>query len=167
MNTGAHNAEILQTRLATESDCAELTQLCFRSKQSNGYDSAFMEACCHELRVTNATLTESECSVVHHQQSLCACGCLTIADTTIVRNNSVGEITLFFVDPDWQHRGVGKLLWQCLLQRAQFHQLDVLTLDADPSAEGFYSSLGCETVGQSPSGSIPGRYLPQMRLTNF
>jgi hypothetical protein len=39
-----------------------------------------------------------------------------------------------------------------------------LLIDADPFAESFYLALGCERIGEAPSGSIPGRMLPRLRL---
>ena len=42
-----------------------------------------------------------------------------------------------------------------------------ITLDADPNSVGFYQRMGMEIVGESPSGSIPGRMLPRMRKALF
>ncbi len=161
MNTKTSSSSIA-TRIATACDCESLTQLCFRSKQSNGYDDAFMEACREELTITPATLAENECWVAHTEHTLCGCGCLSITAAL-----SRGEISLFFIDPDWQRQGVGTLLWHTLQERARHHQLKELWLDADPSAQEFYSSLGFRVVGQSASGSIVGRYLPKMQLTDL
>jgi hypothetical protein len=36
---------------------------------------------------------------------------------------------------------------------------------ADPYAESFYAKYGAERIGEAPSGSIPGRFLPRMRFT--
>jgi hypothetical protein len=33
-----------------------------------------------------------------------------------------------------------------------------------PNAEGFYRKMGAERVGETPSGSIPGRMLPLMQV---
>lgn len=149
----------ITTRIATPDDCEYLTQLCLRSKQSNGYDDAFMEACRHELTVTTETLKENECWVASTDSEICGCGCLSIDAL-----DNTGEISLFFVDPNWQRQGVGTTLWQTLLRRTHHHKLRELILDADPSAVAFYETLGFTVTGQSASGSIPGRYLPRMRL---
>ncbi|MDR6139136.1 hypothetical protein QE438_002440 [Pseudoxanthomonas sp. SORGH_AS 997] len=37
-----------------------------------------------------------------------------------------------------------------------------LVLDADPGAEAFYARFGAVRIGLVPSGSVPGRLLPQM-----
>jgi hypothetical protein len=34
------------------------------------------------------------------------------------------------------------------------------SIDADPNAEAFYLAMGAVRIGQTPSGSIPGRVLP-------
>jgi ribosomal protein S18 acetylase RimI-like enzyme len=49
-----------------------------------------------------------------------------------------------------------------LLAEARARGLDRIGLDADPNAETIYRKLGFETVGRSPSRSIPGRPLPRM-----
>jgi hypothetical protein len=36
--------------------------------------------------------------------------------------------------------------------------------DSDPNAEGFYRRMGATTVGDAPSGSVPGCRLPSMEF---
>ncbi len=43
--------------------------------------------------------------------------------------------------------------------------LTSLLIVADPGAATFYRHVGAEQIGESASGSIPGRVLPQFRLT--
>lgn len=167
------DADTITIRRALYSDCTALTSLCFRSKQSNGYDDGFMEACRGELTVTRETLEQSECWVAQHLEgqhsdnapALCGCACLTLPSNTLSEKQTpVGEVGLFFIDPGWQGNGVGRLLWETILKRAESHGLHELVLDADPFAEGFYAKLGFEVIGRVTSGSIPGRTLPHMRL---
>ena len=166
------DADNITIRRALHTDCNALTSLCFRSKQSNGYDDAFMEACRDELTVTLETLEQSECWVAQHLEAqhntptLCGCASLTLPSKTLSESETpVGEVGLFFIDPGWQGCGVGRLLWETILKSAESHGLHQLVLDADPFAEGFYSKLGFEVIGRVASGSIPGRTLPHMRLT--
>ena len=42
-----------------------------------------------------------------------------------------------------------------------FHTLHI---HSDPFAEGFYLRNGAIRIGETPSGSIPGRLLPLLRL---
>ena len=75
------------------------------------------------------------------------------------------EVEDFFVEPRFQGRGVGAALMAELLAAARTAGASVLEVDADPNAEAIYTRLGFETFGRSPSGSIPGRWLPRMRMS--
>lgn len=144
-------------RRARADEAEALTELTLRSKQSNGYDDAFMAACREELTVTDERLAEGEYWVAECE-GLCGCACL-LADP----DARSGEVHAFFIDPAWQRRGVGRLIWQKLLERAKENGLTELHLDADPAAVPFYEAMGFRIVGESPSGSIPGRSLPLMK----
>ena len=146
-------------RPAKEGDATVLTDLCMVSKQSNGYDDAFMEACREELRVTPERLGSQQFWVAENAPHICGCVCLEV-DSERKR----AEVCAFFVHPDWQRKGVGRLLWVPVLQAAGEQNLEMLHLDADPAAVPFYQSLGFVTVGENPSGSIPGRTIPYMEL---
>lgn len=145
-------------RRARRDDADELSRVALLSKQSNGYDDAFMAACEDELLVTPELIDAREYWVAA-DQTICGFVCLQ-AD----RDSGWGTVSAFFVHPDWQKRGVGRLLWRALEGSARAKGLEGLSLDADPAAEPFYVGLGFSTVGRVPSGSIPGRTLPHMQL---
>lgn len=148
----------IRIRRARPDDASPLSDIAIRSKRSNGYDDAFMAACVGELTVTPEKLAESEYWVAE-AETLCGCACLgTEAD------GRAGEVSFFFIDPAWQRRGVGRLLWDKLLERARTQGFQTLRLDADPAAVPFYEAMGFRVVGQAPSGSIRGRTLPHMLL---
>ncbi|MEM7045445.1 MAG: GNAT family N-acetyltransferase [Pseudomonadota bacterium] len=145
----------ITVRRARLSEAELLTDLSMRAKQSNGYDGAFMEACREELTVTASRLKAGEYWVADGG-SVCGCVCLSeIADRQ-------GEVHAFFVDPDFQRRGIGRLLWRKVIERASLSGMTALYLDADPAAVPFYRTMGFIEIGQVPSGSIEGRMLPRM-----
>jgi ribosomal protein S18 acetylase RimI-like enzyme len=144
-------------RRADPDEANALTNLTMRSKQSNGYDDAFMAACRKELTVTAELISLHEYWVADAGQ-LCGYACLSEG------NHKTGEIHAFFIDPEWKRRGVGKLLWQKLLERAKAKGLISLHLDADPAAVPFYEAQGFKTICEVPSGSIAGRSLPHMEI---
>ena len=150
------NIQIRQARLE-EADL--LTELSMRSKQSNGYDDAFMAACRDELTVTKESLLKGEYWVAV-AETVCGVVGLSCDET----GNS-GEVSAFFIDPEWKRKGIGRLLWQKLVERAVQKGIKYLRLDAEPSAVPFYKALGLETVREVPSGSLAGRTLPQMTIT--
>lgn len=153
-------------RPATADDHDRLTQLSMRSKQSNGYDDAFMQACRDELTVSRADVlagdwwvAESAAPRVGGERPLRGCACLLAgADNT-------AELHAFFIDPDFQRRGVGRLLWGKILKRAIAMRVKRIVLDSDPNAVPFYLALGFHVIGEKPSGSIAGRMLPHMAIS--
>ena len=143
-------------RRAQAKDAPVLTALIMASKQSNGYDDAFMAACAGELRVTPQDIAEHDFWVAVEDDPMgCVCLC---------REGPVGTINTFFIHPDHKRKGIGQALWQKVREIADAKDLTHLKLDADPAAVPFYEALGFVTVGEAPSGAIPGRMLPHMRL---
>ena len=147
----------IEIRRARSDEATILTDLSLRSKRSNGYDDAFMEACREELTVTASRLDEGEYWVA---QSDVVCGCACLLDS----GDGYGEVHAFFIDPDFQRRGIGRALWLKLVERAKTRAISTLSLDADPAAVPFYRALGFIEVGRAPSGSIEGRTLPRMEI---
>lgn len=145
----------IRIRRARADEVDILTELSMRAKRSNGYDDAFMEACRAELTVTPARLEEGEYWVAYSDH-LRGCVCLKETD------NVSGEVHAFFIDPDCQRQGIGRLLWRKVVERAKAHGVRTLCLDADPAAVPFYRAMGFVEVGEAPSGSIEGRMLPRM-----
>jgi len=145
----------LSLRPATVSDCDALSDLSFRSKASNSYDVAFMEACRDELAVMPETIAEGELWISE-------IGGKPVGFFDIRLENATLEVYALYVDPDLKRSGMGRKLWAAMEERALAMAAKAIELDADPSAVDFYSAMGCSVIGQSPSGSIPGRMLPRM-----
>lgn len=144
-------------RLARPDETDALTDLSMRSKQSNGYDDAFMAACRDELTVTDQRMTEGTYWVAEIDGVIRGCVCLGIAE-----GGTSAEINAFFIDPDFQGRGLGRVLWDSVLAQAREKGVIRLHLASDPFAVPFYEKLGFVTIGTVPSGSIGGRALPHM-----
>jgi len=148
-------------RRSTLKDREALTDLCMRSKQSNGYDDAFMAMCAQELAVRDSWILDNDFWLAESETGA-PVGCIRLS---VAEDGVTGELETCFVDPDWQGKKVGQALFKTLLRRAQELKLARIGLDADPFAELFYGRMGFETTGRAPSGSIPGRSLPRMELT--
>ncbi|WP_421984053.1 GNAT family N-acetyltransferase [Roseibium sp.] len=146
-------------RSAQLADRDALTELCMRSKQSNGYDEAFMHACLDELRVRDSWISDDDFWVAEAADGSLV-GCIRLSRD----QSSGGELETCFVAPDYKGTGVGRALFETLENRARTIGLGHIELDADPFAEAFYARMGFATTGRSPSGSIPGRTLPRMRM---
>lgn len=152
------NDVTINLRLARPDEANILTELTMRAKRSNGYDDAFMEACREELTVTDERLATGEYWVAEVDD---ICGCVCLVDDP---ESQTGEVHAFFIDPPWQRQGIGRLLWQKIVERVEAKGLSTLQLDADPAAVPFYEAMGFKVVGEAPSGSIKGRTLPRMEI---
>lgn len=118
-----------------------------------------MDACRAELTITPAKLTAWTIWVAQADQKIRGMIALNLYG-----GGPNAQVEDFFVDPEWQARGIGTTLMATLLETCRSHGVKVVALDADPNAEGIYGRLGFATVGRSPSRSIPGRMLPRMEL---
>lgn len=144
-------------RPPVESECAALSALCLRSKAVWGYDEAFLEACREELAI---------------RPSDCAAGLLQIAEVegavAGVVQLTLGEgdahLDKLFIDPAFMKHGLGRKLMDWATAKAREAGARRLIIDADPDAAGFYRRMGAVDIGETPSGSIPGRFLPRLAL---
>lgn len=125
-----------------------------RSKASNGYDEAFMAACERELTLPESAIAAGEVHVAGAGEPR---GMYRL----IVRDGH-GHLEDMFVAADARRCGIGRALWAHMEARARAARCAWLSLDADPFAVPFYRSMGMRVVGESASGSIPGRMLPRM-----
>ena len=141
-------------RRAWTTEAEALTELALRAKATWGYDAAFIEACRAELTMTPERLAAWMVWVAEVDGM--------IAGMIALGLDGDAEVEDFFVEPEFQGQGVGGLLMATLLDACRAQNVTSVSVDADPNAEGIYARFGFATVGRSPSGSIPGRFLPRM-----
>jgi len=140
-------------RSARPEEAASLSELAFRSKANWGYDPEFLEACRRELTLTAEYVADGEVYVVEVDGRLAGF-------YSLVRWNSDLELSHFFVDPPAMGQGIGSRLWDDAVERAAALGFTRLLIQSDPNAEGFYSRLGAERIGEVPSQAEVGRMLP-------
>jgi GNAT superfamily N-acetyltransferase len=150
-------ASPIHVRPARPAEAAALTDLALRAKASWGYGAAFMAACRAELTVTPEKLAAWRVWAAELEGRLAGMIALRA-------EGAEAELEDFFVEPDLQGRGVGAALMARFLAACREQGIARIGVDADPNAEAIYARFGFVTVGRSPSGSIPGRFLPRMRL---
>jgi GNAT superfamily N-acetyltransferase len=75
------------------------------------------------------------------------------------------KLQALFVDPSYIGKGVGRLLWKDLLQKAKRLNIEAFTIDSDPYAEAFYVKMGAKRIGEIQSTVFPNRYIPLMSAT--
>jgi GNAT superfamily N-acetyltransferase len=150
-------AETIALRAARPEELGSLSDLCLRSKSVWGYDESFLAACRNELTLRACDLTSSDVQVAEQEGRLV--GVVQVACT-----GATASLEKLFVAPDALRGGVGRKLFSWALGAARRRGAKVLTIEADPEAADFYRRMGARDDGTAPSGSIPGRALPRLKL---
>jgi GNAT superfamily N-acetyltransferase len=146
-------------RRARPAEADRLSALAFRSKAYWGYDVDFMEACRADLTVSADDLLAEPVYVLDLPGNLVGFYRLRVQGTTTVMLSDL------FVEPDAIGQGYGKQLWQHAVATATDLGGEVLALQSDPQAEGFYRAMGAQRAGEAPSTVFPGLLLPFMRFS--
>ena len=148
----------IRVRSARHDEAALLTELSMNAKASWGYDEHFMELCRAELTFTPENMTSRTIWVAEYVGEVA--GLVALAGA-----GEDAELEDLMVKPECQGRGVASALLAVVIGECRARGFKRIGVDADPNAEPIYKRLGFATVGQSPSGSIPGRLLPRMERT--
>lgn len=148
----------MEIRPARAGEAAALSALALRSKGHWGYDATFLDACRSELTLRDDELVGRRTVVAELDGALAGFG-------TLEGDPPYGELGMLFVEPAAIGRGVGGALLAALVSRARALGFTRLAIDADPNAEAFYLAHGAVRVGEVASGSVPGRVLPQLRIS--
>jgi GNAT superfamily N-acetyltransferase len=140
-------------RLARPDEPDQLTVLALRSKAYWGYDAAFMEACVQSLTVSAERIAAEEYSVLEVDGRI-------VGFAGLQTGGVEAELTNLFVEPWAIGRGYGKRLWQHVIQLARSRGATRMRIESDPFAEAFYTAMGAEHIGETPSDAIAGRTIP-------
>ncbi|KAK3187002.1 hypothetical protein K4F52_004168 [Lecanicillium sp. MT-2017a] len=157
-------------RRAKPSEAEALTTLAIAAKSHWGYSPEFMAAARAELTITPDDISSRPVIVAEQTTKTTTTtggeggGSPSLAAVySIAGDPPRAELSFLWVQPQKMGMGLGRLLWRDALRRAAEMGYEVMLVDADPNAEGFYARMGADKVGESESGSVPGRMLPLMR----
>lgn len=149
--------KVTKLRPPNNGELADINALILRSKAVWGYDAAFMEACREELSISRETLSRHPVAVTETDGRITGVAELSFEGDT-------AHLEKLFVDPETMRAGAGRRLFDWAVEKARAEGAGTLVIEADPDAEGFYRAMGARRTGQAPSGSIPGRMLPELSL---
>jgi GNAT superfamily N-acetyltransferase len=141
-------------RAAQVGEATKLTALCVRSKAHWGYDAEFMRRSAASLRVSSADIALGRVLVAVDGKDR------ALGVASVIPDGASANIDLFFVDPPFMGRGVGRVLFKAAVQAAYMFGARTVTILADPNAAAFYERMGARFLRNAPSDAIPGRTLP-------
>ena len=79
---------------------------------------------------------------------------------SVIPDGDRADLDLFFIDPPFMGRGVGRALFKAVVQAARVSATTTLTILAAPNAAVFSERMGARFLRNAPSDAIPGRTLP-------
>jgi len=149
---------MISLRIPREDELPALSALCLRSKAHWGYDDAFMAACVEELTLYPNALTTSHLQLAEDQQ-----GTIGVVQVVMI-DETTASLEVLYIEPERMGCGAGRVLFDWATKQARELGASSMMIEGDPDAAPFYRHMGAYDVGEAPSGSIPGRMLPLLRL---
>ena len=143
-------------RRAAPEAAEELTALTLASKAHWGYDQDFMDLARPSLTVTPEYLEVNDCLVAEIDGATVGWFSLVPVPDGLLLGLLLDN---FFLLPAHIGSGVGRLMWDEALRRAEAAGAERMTLEADPNAAGFYERMGARLTG-SVTAPDTGRRLP-------
>jgi GNAT superfamily N-acetyltransferase len=134
-------AETIIIRHACDGEHVELTELVMRSVQRTwGYPDEFMDWNPEDIMIEPEHITEMITNVLEVDGRL--------AGVYVLRGEAPEmELSRMMIAPEMTRLGLGRLLWNHMVDTAREHGVRELTIDSDPNAEGFYQRMGAVTIG--------------------
>lgn len=151
----------MSLRVAVARDAQELSDLALRSKAHWGYSAEFIEACRDELTYTvdqikSALFTFIVAEIAGRMVGFYALEILSAKKL---------DLKAMFVEPDHIGIGIGRALMSHAKNVAKQLGAVQIVVQSDPHAQGFYEHIGAVYCGEQESGSVPGRYLPNLVIS--
>lgn len=146
----------IQVRRALAETAGRLSEIAIAAKASWGYPESALSNWAEALRIDPTYVKANEVHIALREDEL-------IGFYAIERRGAGWVLEHLWVCPPWQGRGVGRLLFEHALQRADAIHPGVVAIEADPNAVEFYIRMGCRQVGyrEAPLPGDQARRLPR------
>lgn len=144
-------------RRARPDEAGVLSELALAAKAYWGYDEEFLAAVGEELTFSPDDVASRHVVVAELDGAV-------IGFYSLDGEPPLGALEDMWLRPDRIGTGLGRVLWDHAMTAAAAAGFEHLDIDAEPFAEGFYLKMGAARIGVTPSGSIPGRMLPLLRV---
>jgi ribosomal protein S18 acetylase RimI-like enzyme len=131
----------VEIRRAEPADADALTRIAFAAKGHWGYPERWMERWRGALIVTPTFIRRSEVHVATIEKE-------PAGFYALVGRGQRRELEHLWVLPEQMGMGLGRALFDHALDRAAAQGAEILEIEADPNAEGFYLRMGATRVGE-------------------
>jgi GNAT superfamily N-acetyltransferase len=131
----------MEIRRASPGDADHLTRIAFAAKRYWGYPERWIEQWSESLTITPDVVRRNEvyAAVVEGEM---------VGFYALVGEGREIGLEHLWVLPEFIGTGVGRALFDHAVRRAVSMNAEVLSIESDPNAEGFYRRMGARRVGE-------------------
>lgn len=149
----------LEIRRATPDQAETLTQIAFAAKRHWGYPERW-------IQIWSPLLTISSEFIETHDTYVAYVGGEPVGFYAISVEEEKAGVEHLWVLPDFIGKGIGAALFRHMISRCKDLGVQVLEIESDPNAQGFYEHMGAKVVGEYV-GEVEGqpRILPVLEIT--
>jgi GNAT superfamily N-acetyltransferase len=133
---------LIEIQKATPGDAEALSGISFAAKRYWGYPEQWMERWQESLTITPDFIRANEVYAARLDEEVVGFYALGGRGRRI-------ELEHLWVSPDHIGTGVGRALFDHAVCRAASLGAEILGIEADPNAEGFYRRMGARRVGET------------------
>jgi GNAT superfamily N-acetyltransferase len=126
---------------ATPGDAETLTRIAFAAKRYWGYPERWIERWQESLTITPEFIRRNEVYVAMLDGEIVGFHALAGRGRRI-------ELEHLWVTPEYIGTGIGRALFDHAVRRTAALGAEILGIEADPNAEGFYRRMGARRVGE-------------------
>jgi GNAT superfamily N-acetyltransferase len=149
---------MVRLRPADASDASELTAIACAAKRHWGYPEPWLEAWVPALTITPEY-------VAAHTVIVAEQGCEAVGFAGLSDAGTHWELDHLWVLPAFHGRGLGRRLFETMLEEVRVRRPGVVRIEADPFAASFYERCGARQVGTVPAPVLgTPRELPLLEI---
>jgi ribosomal protein S18 acetylase RimI-like enzyme len=126
---------------ATPEQAGELTRIAQAAKAHWGYPTRWLEIWAPQLTFSPRYFEKNEGWVAAIDETL-------IGFYTLQEENGNACIENLWIRPDFIGKGIGRMLFLHAVEQARERGYQILQLEADPNAVGFYEKMGMHKVDE-------------------
>jgi ribosomal protein S18 acetylase RimI-like enzyme len=134
-------AFLMEILRAKPDDAEALTRISFAAKRHWGYPERWIERWRESLTITAVFVRHNEVHVAVVEGNL-------VGFYALVGEGRKLELEHLWVSPEFIGTGIGRALFDHAVRRAAALGAEVVGVESDPNAEGFYRRMGARRVGE-------------------
>jgi GNAT superfamily N-acetyltransferase len=148
----------LEIRRASPDQAETLTRIAVAAKRHWNYPDRW-------IQIWSPLLTISPEFIETHDAYVAYVGGEPVGVCAISVEEEKASVEHLWVLPDFVGKGIGKALFEHMISRCRDLGVQVLEIESDPNAQGFYERMGAKVVGERVS-EVDGqpRILPVLEM---